>query len=105
MSNNTQSTFKSASFSFSSSSVNGQTRSQSESTFSDPSGTKVHRTSQEPGQAAREERIEYDSAGRRLEEAGTRGRIEDVTDREQDEKDRQYEEKMENEYAKREGGA
>ena len=80
--------------------MNGQTRSYTEATHSDPSGTKVHRTAQEPGQAPKEERIEYDGSGRRLQEAGSRGRIEDVTD-----KDLEYEEKMEDEYAKREGGA
>lgn len=100
-----QSTFQSSSYSFSTSSVNGQTGSRSEATFSDPSGTKVHRTSQEPGQQPREERFEYDAGGRRVEEAGRRGRIEDVTDKEQQERDRQYEERMEDEYAKREGGA
>ncbi|KAF1960036.1 hypothetical protein CC80DRAFT_489276 [Byssothecium circinans] len=104
MSSNNRSTFQATSYSYSSNTVNGQTRSQSETTYSDPSGTKVHRTSQEPGQAAREEHIEYDNAGRRIADAGSRGRIEDVTD-EQSEKDRQYEERMEDEYAKREGGA
>ena len=37
--------------------------------------------------------------------ADTSRRIEDVTDAEQAERDRQYEERMEDEYAKREGGA
>lgn len=63
----------------------------------------MHRSSQEPGQEPREERLTYDNAGRQIEEAGSRGRIEDVTD--QAEKDKQYEEKIEDEYAKREGGA
>lgn len=100
------STFQSASYSFSSSTVNGETRSRSEATYSDPSGTKVHRSSQEPGQAVREERVEYDNAGRRIEDAGTRGRIEDVTEKEgQEARDREFEERMEEEYAKREGGA
>lgn len=99
------STFKSASYSFSSSTVNGETRSRSEATFSDPSGTKVHRSSQEPGQARREEQLEYDNAGRRVEDAGSQARIEDVTDKEQEKNDRLYEERMEDEYAKREGGA
>ena len=42
--------------------------------------------------------------GKRVEEQGTpdNKRIEDVTDQEND---KQYEEKMEDEYAKREGGA
>jgi len=41
--------------------------------------------------------------------AGNQGRIEDVTDQERDEgqeaRDREYEERIEEEYAKREGGA
>ncbi|KAF1967615.1 hypothetical protein BU23DRAFT_559262 [Bimuria novae-zelandiae CBS 107.79] len=97
---NQSSTFQSASYSFSSSTINGETRSRSEATFSDPSGTKVQRREQEPGQAAREERFEYDNTGRRIEEAGAKGRIEDVTD-----KEAEYKERMEDEYAKREGGA
>jgi hypothetical protein len=49
-----------------------------------------------------------DNAGRRVEGTGTsdQRRIEDVTDQEDQKKnDRKYEEKMEDEYAKREGGA
>lgn len=104
---NSQSTFKAFSSSYSSSTVNGQTTSHSENKYSDPSGTKVHRTSQEPGQAPREERYEVDANGRRIQESGNHGarRIEDVTDKEQEQRDREYEEKMEDEYAKREGGA
>ncbi|KAF2441580.1 hypothetical protein P171DRAFT_488030 [Karstenula rhodostoma CBS 690.94] len=107
MSNNrTTSTFSSSAYSFSSSTVNGETRSRREATYSDPSGTRIHRSSQEPGQAAREEKIEYDNAGRRIEGAGERGRIEDVTEKEeQAARDKEYGEKMEEEYAKREGGA
>jgi hypothetical protein len=73
----------------------------------DPSGTRIHRTSQNQGERPTEERIEYDNSGRRIQGAGaSQGRIEDVTDKEdQAEKDRQYEEKMEDEYAKKEGGA
>ncbi|KAF2656832.1 hypothetical protein K491DRAFT_715051 [Lophiostoma macrostomum CBS 122681] len=104
---NQNSTFQSSSYSFSSSSVNGQTTSRSETTYSDPSGTKVHRTSQDPGQAPQEERLQFDSEGRRQVEQGTtHGRIEDVTEKEgQEERDRLFEERMEEEYAKREGGA
>jgi hypothetical protein len=99
------STFQSFSTSSSSSSVNGRTTSRSETTYSDPSGTKVHRTTQEPGHALREETFETDNAGRRIEGAGQR-KIEDVTDEEQQkENDRKYEERMEEEYAKKEGGA
>lgn len=105
---NSKSTFQSFSTSFSSSSVNGQTKSHSETTYSDPSGTRVHRTSQTPGEAPREERFEVDDSGRRVEGAGTadQRRIEDVTEEEeQKENDRKYEERMEDEYAKKEGGA
>ncbi|KAJ4365028.1 hypothetical protein N0V83_008644 [Neocucurbitaria cava] len=106
MSNNSSSTFQSFSTSFSSSSHNGQTSSRSETTYSDPSGTHVHRTSQEPGQEPREERFETDHAGRRVEGASQR-RIEDVTDKDegQEQRDKEYEERIEGEYAKREGGA
>lgn len=109
---NSHSTFQSYSSSYSSSSINGQTQSHSESTYSDPSGTKVHRTTQEPGQAPREERYETDNAGRRLQSSdhGDARRIQDVTDEEdkqaqQAQNDKKYEERMEDEYAKREGGA
>jgi len=56
--------------------------------------------------ATREER-RYDAQGRQmLGGGGGAGRIEDVSeDDKQKEKDRLYEEKMEDEYAKREGGA
>lgn len=106
MSSHQSSTFQSSSYSFSSSSVNGRTTSHSESTYSDPSGTHVHRASQAPGQAPKEERLQYDNSGRKIEDAGTQGRIEDVTEKEaQAERDGQYEERMDDEYAKREGGA
>ena len=108
------STFQSSSFSFSSSTHNGATRSHSLTTHSDPSGTTVHTRSQESGQAPREERTRYDAEGRRVEDAGIKGRIEDVTEEKSGEEERraeqkggyrEYEERMEEEYAKREGGA
>ncbi|KAF2833806.1 hypothetical protein CC86DRAFT_15259 [Ophiobolus disseminans] len=105
---NSKSTFQSFSTSYSSSSVNGQTKSHSETTYSDPSGTRVHRTSQNPGEAAREERFEVDNSGRRVEGSGAtdQRKIEDVTDQEEQKKnDKKYEENIEDEYAKREGGA
>ncbi|KAF3044791.1 hypothetical protein E8E12_010653 [Didymella heteroderae] len=78
-------------------------------TYSDNSGTYVHQTTQEPGQAPREERFEIDSNGRRIVDGSTSGsnagRITDVSDEQQKENDRLYEERMEEEYAKREGGA
>ncbi|KAH4890939.1 hypothetical protein HBI56_170280 [Parastagonospora nodorum] len=105
---NSSSTFQSFSTSYSSSSVNGQTKSHSESTYSDPNGTRVHRTTQNLGEVAREERFEVDNAGLRVESAGTGNarKIEDVTEEENQKKnERKYEESMEDEYAKREGGA
>lgn len=63
----------------------------------------MHRTTQEPGQAPREERFQTDGSGRRVEDSGENKRIQDVTDEE--ENGRKYEERMEDEYAKREGGA
>tara|TARA_R110002003_G_scaffold46_22_gene3883 strand:- start:7574 stop:7903 length:330 start_codon:yes stop_codon:yes gene_type:complete len=106
-SSNSKSTFQSFSTSYSSSSINGQTKSHSETTYSDPSGTRVQRVTQEPGQQPKEERFEVDSSGRRVEGGAQMGRIEDVTDKEGEEKgnDGAYEERMEEEYAKREGGA
>lgn len=67
----------------------------------------MHRTSQHPGQQPVEERYETDHAGRRVEgQSGAQHRVKDVTEEEdQAERDRAYEEKMEDEYAKREGGA
>jgi len=56
-----------------------------------------------------EETIIYPAAGRRLDNSA--GRIEDVSDKQQEEDQQndeaaaQYEERMEEEYAKREGGA
>ncbi|KAF3033778.1 hypothetical protein E8E11_002200 [Didymella keratinophila] len=103
------SSYQSQTFSSVSSSVNGQTTSRTQSTYSDNSGTRVHQTIQEPGQAPREERYEIDNNGRRIAEGSTSGsnagRITDVSDEQQKENDRLYEERMEEEYAKREGGA
>lgn len=93
-------------FSSTSSTINGQTTSRTQSTVTDNTGTRVHQTSQQPGQPPREERFEVDASGRRLAEgSSSAGRITDVTDEEQKENDRRYEEAMEEEYAKREGGA
>ena len=64
--------------------------------------------SQNLGEPAVQEERRYDSEGRELlgggDGASADRRIEDVSD-EQREKDRQYEEAIEEEYAKREGGA
>jgi hypothetical protein len=89
---NTNSTFTSTSYSFSSSTTNGNTRSTSSFTHSNPSGTQVYTRSQEPGQAPRDERVQFDAEGRRLEgmeggEGEIRGRITDVTDEEDGKKE------------------
>jgi hypothetical protein len=109
------STFQSFSTSSSSTTINGQTTSQSHATYSDPSGTKTQTTSQEPGQLPRVEQYQTDNDGRRVDSGGSGDRrlegerVQDVTeedgDDEQKEKDRLYVERMEEEYAKREGGA
>lgn len=103
------SSYQSQTFSSTSSSINGQTTSRTQHTQSDNSGTRVYQSTQEPGQAPREERYEIDNSGRRIAEGSTsgsnQGRIQDVTEEEQKENDRLYEERIEEEYAKREGGA
>ncbi|KAL9015033.1 MAG: hypothetical protein Q9173_000331 [Seirophora scorigena] len=78
-----------------SSSTNGSGSSYTEATVSDPSGTTIHRTSQEAGQPAVSETTRLPAGGA----AAVRGggadsgrRIEDVTDA-----DRDYEERMEDE--------
>ncbi|KIW01714.1 uncharacterized protein PV09_06891 [Verruconis gallopava] len=106
MSNQSSSTFQSFSYSSSSftSSRDGeapQTWRSSETRSSNPQGTTIHRTSEQPGQLPTEEKLQLDSEGRPiLDKTDQRGRIEDVS-----EADREYLERMEDEYAKREGGA
>ncbi|KAF2843826.1 hypothetical protein M501DRAFT_926073 [Patellaria atrata CBS 101060] len=94
-------TFQSSTYSSSSSTVDGQTKSYSEASFTNPDGTTIRRTSQEPGKPVQQETVRYPANGTATIEggAGTR-RIEDVTDAE-----KLYEENIEDEYAKREGGA
>ncbi|CAG5181991.1 uncharacterized protein ALTATR162_LOCUS9937 [Alternaria atra] len=102
------STFQSFSTHSSSTTINGQTTSKSEQIFTDPSGTRVQRTHQTSGEEPRVERFETDATGRQLEDPGHADakRIQDVTEEEDAKaKDRQYAERMEDEYAKREGGA
>ena len=102
------STFQSFSSSSSSTTINGQTVSKSEQTYSDPSGTRVQRTHHAPGEAPRVERFETDANGRQLDSTRNMDarRIQDVTeDEDAAVKGREYEQKMEDEYAKREGGA
>jgi hypothetical protein len=85
----------------------------SQQTTRDPTnGTTVHTSTQNMGEPAVQETRHYDSQGRELLESGSgvnnggRNRIEDVSDgKQQAERDAEYEERMEEEYAKREGGA
>ena len=82
-------------------------------TTSDPTnGTTVHSSTQNLGEPVVQETRHYDPQGRELLEGGggigSNGgsrRIEDVSDAKQAERDAEYEERMEEEYAKREGGA
>jgi hypothetical protein len=102
---NQQSSFHSQSYTSStfSSSSNGEapkTWRKTESTETNPSGTTVRRSSEQPGQASIQETLRYDHEGKAIEQPKDTGRIEDVTDA-----DREYLERMEDEYAKREGGA
>ena len=114
MSDQSSSTFTSSSYTYSSSSsgINGQTSGEQtyQQSHSGPSGTTVTQAAQNMGEPVIQETRRYDTQGREmLEGAGgatdsAQSRIEDVGD-EQAEKDRLYEERMEDEYAKREGGA
>jgi len=102
---NQQATFSSKSFVSSSFTTSHggeapQTWKSSESTSSNPEGTTIHRTTQQPGQAATEETLRLDDSGKVIKEPNSTGMIEDVS-----ETDKEYMERMEDEYAKREGGA
>ena len=110
---NQQSSYASySSTSYSSSSTqNGQQTTGShyaQQSYTDPSGTTVRSASQNLGEAAVTEERRYDSQGQQLvggsESKDLNRRIEDVSD-DQREKDKEYLEKIEDEYAKREGGA
>ena len=100
MSSQSYSTFQSSTYSSSSDSSGNY---YEERTSSNPSGTTIHRTTQEAGQPAVSETTRVPAGGaaaQQVEGLNSRGRIEDVSDA-----DRQYEENIEDEYAKREGGA
>ena len=79
-----------------------------QTTSSDPSGTTVKTANQNLGEQAVLSERHYDPQGRELlsgnDGAGADRRIEDVSD-EQKERDMEYERRIEEEYAKREGGA
>ena len=112
MSNNQSSymSFSSSSYTTSSSSNGGQPHTQSYSqtaNYNSRTGGNITRESRETGQPTLTETREIPVQGRvgTSNGADTSRRMEDVTDSEQAERDRQYEERMEDEYAKREGGA
>ncbi|KAI0176024.1 hypothetical protein GGR52DRAFT_341928 [Hypoxylon sp. FL1284] len=116
MSSNSNFSFSSSSVSYSSTTRNGETSGNrySEHTTSNPSGTTTHIASQRLGEPTHHEHREYDASGRLTSSEGravggnnvdSNRRIEDVTDEQQRENGRLYEERIEDEYAKREGGA
>ncbi len=98
--------FSSSSYSFSSSSHSSRTDSSGQtrtvSTASNPSGTTIHETFQVAGQPAQSKTTRLPAGGTRHLEGqnDTSRRIEEVSDA-----DKEYEERIEDEYAKREGGA
>ncbi|KAL7629540.1 hypothetical protein AAE478_001061 [Parahypoxylon ruwenzoriense] len=115
MSNNNV-TYSYSTVSYASSTTNnGETRGARYTAYtaSDPEGTTTRIASQRSGEPLHTERRDYDASGRLISSEG-RGlsgggadsgrRIEDVSD-EQRENDKLYEERIEDEYAKREGGA
>lgn len=110
------STFTSSTYSYSSSGTsNGQQvtgERHAHQAYTDPSGTTVKTASQNLGEPMMQETRQYDSEGRQLlEAAGSESanrRIEDVTGADEGEAEkatREYEERMEDEYAKKDGGA
>lgn len=96
--NQSYSTFSASSYS---SSTDSAGNTYTESTTSNPSGTTIHKTTQQAGQAPISETTRFPAHGTQQVEGLDRSkRIEDVTDT-----DRDYEENIEDNYAKRVGGA
>ena len=121
---NSRSNFSSSSYtsfssvSSSSGSTNGGRSGQTYSSHSTsgPQGTTTHTTTQILGQPAVQETKHYDNQGRQLLDGGFNAassnqrriqdiEVEDVTDQPETEADKRYRAAMEDEYAKREGGA
>lgn len=76
-----------------------------QTTHTDDSGTTVKTAHQNLGEPVMQEERRFDSEGRQIVGGSDANRrIEDV-DEEQRQRDREYEERIEEEYAKREGGA
>lgn len=107
MSSNSHFSSSSYSYSTSSSTNNGQTSGQSsfKQVNSNPSGTTVTSSAQNLGEPARHETRHYDAQGRELIDGPGGNSTQRITDADQAERDAQYEERIEEEYAKREGGA
>lgn len=100
MSSQSKSTFQSSSYS---SYTDSAGNSYTQQTSSNPTGTTTHRTTQQAGQPALTETTRTPAGGtaaQQVEGLNAQGRIEDVSDA-----DKRYEEAIEDEYAKREGGA
>ncbi|KAL9124278.1 MAG: hypothetical protein Q9217_006378 [Psora testacea] len=101
MSSQSYSTFQSSSYSsYSDSSGNRY----EEFTSSNPSGATTHRTIQEAGKPAISETTRLPTGQQDEAMSHSQRRIEDVSEAE-DQAKKQYKERMEDEYAKREGGA
>ena len=102
MSSHSYSTFQSSTYS---SSTDSSGNRYEERTATNPSGTTIHRSTQIAGQEPITQTTKVHAGGtgaaaQQIEGINSRGRIEDVSDA-----DKQYEENIEDEYAKREGGA
>jgi len=78
-----------------------QTSSHEQKTFTDNSGTTIHTISQGTGKDNVDVTERYDAKGHLLESGNDQQRITDVDS----DVDAKYKEAMEDEYAKREGGA
>lgn len=101
--------FQSSSASFSSSTGhNGQQTGQTfhQTSRTTPEGTTTRTTTQNLGERPVTHTQQFDARGRELTgSGGADRRIEDVSDQQESEADRLYRERIEDEYAKREGGA
>jgi hypothetical protein len=93
--------FSSSTFTTSRNDEAPQTWRSTESTTSNPQGTTVNRISEQPGQLPTKETLQLDAQGKLVPgQVQKKNQIENVSDN-----DEKYLESMEDEYAKREGGA
>jgi len=107
-----KSSFSSTSISYSSSSstIDGQKTGHrtTQESHSDDSGHTISRTTQDIGEPEVRETHRYDAGGRKLPariEDQKQQQTKEPNDEQQAQRDGEYEERMEDEYAKREGGA